>query len=108
MDSLIFTVTEIIISGISLISVVLIIIGVISALYILTVKYWQNLHKNYYAVVRLTLSQYLLLALEFQIAADILQTVLKPSWEEFGRLAATIAVRSVLSYILMLEARSNT
>ncbi|MFI4955181.1 MAG: DUF1622 domain-containing protein, partial [Gammaproteobacteria bacterium] len=76
-------------------------------LYILVIKTWFH-KEDYYAQARLELSRYLLLALEFQIAADILLTVLKPSWEEFGQLAATIAVRSILSYILILETKSNT
>ena len=34
-----------------------------------------------YVVVRLTLARYLALAIEFQLAADILSTAIAPSWD---------------------------
>lgn len=108
MDGLIHDLTGVLISSISVISVVLIVVGVIIALYTMLSGMHKRSKVDYYAKTRLVLSRYLLLALEFQIAADILWTVLEPSWEEFGRLAATIAVRSVLSYILMLEGKAKT
>ena len=108
MDDFVISAAEIAISSINVISIILITLGILSALYILLIKTWFSAQTDSYAQARLTLSRFLLLALEFQIAADILLTILKPSWEEFGQLAVTIVVRSLLSYILMLEARSNT
>ena len=107
MEEIIFSLTNKLIFGISAISVLLIIIGIFTALYTLIVKALSGA-TDYYSLTRLQLSRFLLLALEFQIAADILGTVLKPSWEEFAQLAATIAVRSLLSYILILETKSKT
>ena len=37
--------------------------------------------------VRLTFGRYLSLALEFQLASDILSTAVAPTWEELGKLA---------------------
>jgi len=93
--------------AISVISIVLILVGVLITLYNLGIKIFFT-KGDYYAETRLQFSRFLLLALEFQIAADILETVLKPDWEEFAKLAATIAIRSVLSYILILETKSQT
>jgi uncharacterized membrane protein len=108
MEEVIYNLTEKLIFGISIISVVLITVGVLRSLYTLVIKAIVSRQADSYAQTRLELSRYLLLALEFQIAADILETVLKPGWEEFGQLAATIAIRSVLSYILILETKSST
>lgn len=93
---------------IEIISIVLILLGVMVTAYNLVVKTAIARNWGYYAQARLTLSRFLLLALEFQIAGDILTTVLKPEWVEFAQLAATIGIRSVLSYVLILETKSQT
>lgn len=53
--------------------------------------------------IRLALGQSMVLALEFQVAADILKTGLSPTWEDILLLAATIALRTVLNYLLERE-----
>lgn len=53
--------------------------------------------------VRLTLARYLSLALEFQLGADILSTAVAPSWDQIGKLAAIVVIRTVLNYFLMHE-----
>jgi uncharacterized membrane protein len=53
--------------------------------------------------VRLTLARYLALALEFQLAADILSTAIAPSWEAIGKLGAIAIIRTVLNYFLERE-----
>lgn len=108
MDLLITNVTGGLIVCIQVISIILITLGVFTTLYNLTIKTVFGRDWNYYIQTRLVLSRFLLLALEFQIAGDILETVLKPGWEEFGQLAATIVIRSVLSYVLILETKSQT
>ena len=52
---------------------------------------------------RFTLARYLALALEFQLAADILSTGVAPEWEEIGQLAAIAAIRTGLNYFLTRE-----
>ena len=108
MDAAISEITNFLIRCIAVISIVLIIAGVLTTLYTLTIKTITTRSWDSYAQSRLVLSRFLLLALEFQIAADILETVLKPGWEEFGQLAATIVIRSVLSYVLILETKSQS
>lgn len=53
--------------------------------------------------VRLRLSRWLVLALEFQVAADILKTAVAPTWDEIGQLAAVIVLRTVLNFFLQKE-----
>jgi len=53
--------------------------------------------------IRLAFSRYLSLALEFQLASDILTTALEPTWQDLGKLAATAVVRTALNYFLSKE-----
>jgi len=53
--------------------------------------------------VRLTLGRWLVLALELALAADILRTVMVPTWDEIGKLAAIVVLRTVLNYFLGRE-----
>jgi len=43
---------------------------------------------------------WLLLGLEFQLAADIIGTVVSPTWQDIGDLAAIAAIRTFLNYFL--------
>ncbi|MBX9584827.1 MAG: DUF1622 domain-containing protein [Gemmataceae bacterium] len=52
---------------------------------------------------RLALGRWLVLALEFQVAADILRTAATPTWTDLGQLAAVIVLRTVLNYVLRKE-----
>lgn len=58
--------------------------------------------------VRLTLARYLSLALEFQLAADILSTAISPSWNEIGKLGAIAVIRTGLNYFLGREVAEET
>ena len=53
--------------------------------------------------VRLHLARWLMLALEFALAADILSSVVAPSWDDIGKLAAIAALRTVLNLFLERE-----
>ena len=53
--------------------------------------------------VRLRLGRWLALALEFELAADILRTAVAPTWNEIGQLAAIVILRTVLNYFLQNE-----
>jgi uncharacterized membrane protein len=53
--------------------------------------------------VRLVFARYLTLALELQLAADILSTSVAPSWDQIGKLAAIAVIRTALNYFLNKE-----
>jgi uncharacterized membrane protein len=55
--------------------------------------------------IRLLLARYLVLALEFQLAADILSTAVAPSWDEIGKLGAIAVIRTTLNFFLIRELR---
>jgi len=43
---------------------------------------------------------WLMLGLEFELAADVIRSAISPSWKEIGQLAAIAAIRTVLNYFL--------
>lgn len=57
--------------------------------------------------IRLRFARYLTLALELQLAADILSTSIAPSWDQIGKLAAIAIIRTVLNHFLTLEMRKE-
>ena len=48
----------------------------------------------------LDFARWLLLGLEFMLAADIVRTVVAPSWEDIGQLAAIALIRTFLNFFL--------
>jgi len=56
----------------------------------------------------LGLARWLLLGLEFMLAADIVRTVIAPDWQDIAALAAIALIRTFLNYFLErdLEAAS--
>jgi len=50
--------------------------------------------------IRVKLGSYLVLALEFFIASDIVKTIITPTWEGLGILGAIVVIRTILSYFL--------
>lgn len=60
-----------------------------------------------FIAVRLQFARYLTLALELQLAADILSTSVAPTWERIGKLAAIAVIRTGLNYFLNKEIREE-
>ncbi len=57
--------------------------------------------------LRNQLAYYLLVSLEFLIAADIIDTIVQPSLEELAVLGGILAIRTVISLSLNWEMRSE-
>lgn len=53
------------------------------------------------------LGVYVLLSLEILIAADIIDSIAKPTWEDIVRLGAIVAIRTVIAYFLNKEIRDD-
>jgi uncharacterized membrane protein len=45
-------------------------------------------------------ARWLVAGLTFQLAADIIETSIAPSWEDIGRLAAIATIRTLLNFFL--------
>ena len=50
---------------------------------------------------------WLLLALEFELAADIVRSVMSPTWQEIGELAAIALIRTFLNFFLEMDLKSE-
>jgi uncharacterized membrane protein len=61
-----------------------------------------------FAQLRLDLGRFLVLGLEFQLAADILRTAVAPNFTELAQLAAIAAIRTALNFFLGLEIKEET
>jgi uncharacterized membrane protein len=57
--------------------------------------------------IRLAFARYLTLALELQLAADILSTSVAPTWDRIGKLAAIAVIRTALNYFLSKELKEE-
>jgi uncharacterized membrane protein len=51
------------------------------------------------------LGVWLLLGLEFELAADIVRTVISPAWADIGQLGAIAVIRTFLNYFLEKDLR---
>lgn len=83
-----------------------------SAVLVATIGVFDTLGRIFTAIVRRTTEHgtgkliwrrfalWLLLALEFALAADIIRSVISPTWEDIGELAAIAAIRTFLNYFL--------
>src|SRR5277367_717710 len=60
-----------------------------------------------FARLRLDLGRFLVLGLEFQLAADILRTAVAPDFTALAQLAAIAAIRTALNYFLGREIKEE-
>jgi uncharacterized membrane protein len=51
------------------------------------------------------LARWLIAGLTFQLAADIIETSVAPSWDEIGQLAAIAVIRTFLNFFLDRDQR---
>jgi uncharacterized membrane protein len=55
------------------------------------------------ADIRLELGHYLALGLEFLVGKDIIESLVQPTWDNLGKLAAIIILRTSLTFFLSRE-----
>jgi uncharacterized membrane protein len=77
-------------------------IGAIATIAVMVRQAMARQHVSFMSA-RSNLSRYLTLALEFQLAADILETAIAPEWTKIGQLAAIATIRTALNYFLSRE-----
>jgi uncharacterized membrane protein len=81
---------------------VVITIGAIQAIIGLLNPGGKNKAKPFYRKKKVWLGfgVWLLLGLEFELAADIVRTAISPSWTDIGQLGAIAVIRTFLNYFL--------
>jgi uncharacterized membrane protein len=81
-------------------------VGIAAAAYVFVRALVTHRHQSYNRI-RLTFARFLALALEFQVAADVLSTAVAPTWDQIGKLAAIAAIRTALNYFLTREMKEE-
>ena len=84
------------------IGIVIMVIWGAKSLYLLVYR-WLIDHKIPMGKIRIKLGHYLVLALEFLVAKDILESIVNPSYQGLITLWAIVAIRTVLSYFTNKE-----
>lgn len=92
-------------------SVVILVWGVVVALKGFFASQFRKMNKQdrflMLTRVKNNLGGYVLLSLEILIVADIIESIAKPTLEDIIRLAAIVAIRTVISYFLNKEIRGS-
>jgi uncharacterized membrane protein len=93
--------TDISIPLIDLMALAVILLGSAEA-FVNGVRVMLSNDEGHYAVrsVWMRYSRWLIAGLTFQLASDIIETAVAPTWDDIGRLGAIAVIRTVLSYFL--------
>jgi uncharacterized membrane protein len=88
--------------GVEAAAALFIAIGAVEALFLLVRRYTPRARAGVFGrkEIWVRFAVWLLLALEFELAADVLRTAISPTWDDVGKLAAIAAIRTVLNYFL--------
>ena len=93
---------------VGIIAIVIIVWGVILGFFaVLKNEFYRFRSKDTKTItphhIRHMVGSYLLLGLEFLIAADIIRTIVKPTLEELAILGGIVVIRTIISYFLGKE-----
>ncbi len=53
--------------------------------------------------IRIEMGKHLALGLEFLVGKDIIESIVRPSWDDLGKLAAIIVLRTAVTFMLSWE-----
>ncbi|MEQ9553451.1 MAG: DUF1622 domain-containing protein [Coleofasciculus sp. G3-WIS-01] len=108
METLVRSLNSIVVNICQLLALFVISIGIIKALFIFLKHNLFNFQSaTAFQESRLQMGYSFSLGLGFLIGASILKTTIAPKWNDIGQLAAIIAIRTVLNYLL-LQAITNS
>jgi uncharacterized membrane protein len=85
--------------GVEAVAAFIIAIGAVEALSRI-LAFWRRLSLGEKKTVWLHFASWLILGLEFELAADIIRTAISPSWDDIGQLGAIALIRTFLNYFL--------
>jgi len=93
-------IVEYIALGVEMGAALFIAIGAVEAIYHVAIRLVHSSSLIRRKEIWVRFAVWLLLALEFELAADVLRTAIAPTWDDVGQLAAIAAIRTVLNYFL--------
>ena len=92
-----------------MLSMIVILIGIVKALFIYIKDLLSNKNTlEAMAQSRLEIGHSFSLGLAFLIGASILKTIIAPTWNDIGQLAAIIGIRTALNYFLLKDVKKLT
>jgi len=89
--------------GVEVVAALMIGIGAVEALARLVMpksKFGRTAPFAKYREIFVRFGVWLMLGLQFELAADIIRSAISPSWTDIGQLAAIAAIRTLLNYFL--------
>src|SRR5262245_25385658 len=87
--------------GVETAAAFLILVGACEALYVMFSRLFSlEVSAGTRKEVLVRVGVWLLLGLEFELAADIIRTAISPTWNDIGQLAAIATIRTVLNHFL--------
>jgi uncharacterized membrane protein len=107
MTDLINDINNVVVYICQILAMIVILVGIIKALIIyikdilLTKKAFSAIQES-----RLEIGHSFSLGLAFLIGASIIKTILAPTWNDIGQLAAIIAIRTALNFFLLRDVES--
>lgn len=103
LETVLATVVTVLKLTLECIAVVCVALGLAASLKLAGERLGHGIPPGLFTALRLRFGSWLVLALEFQLAADIVATTIAPSMEALGKLAAVAAIRTFLNYFLQKE-----
>ena len=110
-DTNLITYLDWLIAILNIASIIILLVGIF--LVLKNLFDWHPLKKDYEqrnfrnSEVRKLLASYILLSLEVLVVADIIESVIKPTWTDILKLAVIIIIRTIISYFLNLETQDK-
>jgi uncharacterized membrane protein len=90
--------------GVEAAAALLIVIGAVEALvHVLNPAFARQRSLGLRREAWVRFAVWLLLGLEFELAADIIRTAISPTWTDIGQLGAIATIRTVLNYFLQKD-----
>ena len=104
MENVIGLINDLVVNVCQILAMIVILMGVSKAL-VIYLKDIMLAEKSYAALQesRLEVGHAFSLGLAFLIGASILKTIIAPTWDDIGKLAAIIAIRTALNYFLLKD-----
>jgi uncharacterized membrane protein len=88
-------------------AVIVVTFGAVQAIALVAAAIWQREADSPRGrEIWLKFATWILLALEFALAADLVRTAVTPTWDDIGKLAVIATIRTMLNYFLAKDIAS--
>ncbi len=84
------------------IGIAIMLVGLVKSLWLFFFRQLIG-RENILSAIRIELGQHLALGLEFLVGKDIIESLVNPTWDDLGKLAAIIVLRTILTIFLQRE-----